>query len=95
MKNTFLSFHFKSFFVLKIFRFLFWIAGHVRKWLDKKTNVNFKFYDNSFLEILSISLDQQAEILYSLFLLYVSVEDDQNILKLSCWPLAFDSFKAF
>ena len=95
MKNTFLSFHFKSFFVLKIFQFLFWIVGHIRKWLDKKTKVNFKVYDHSFLQILSISLDQQAEVLYSLFLLYVSVEDDQNILKLRCWPLTFDSFKAF
>ena len=95
MNNTFLSFHFKSFFVLKIFQFLFWIVGHVRKWLDKKIKVNFKIYDNWFFEILSISLDQQAEVLYSLFLLYVSVEVDQNVLKLRCWTLAFDSFKAF
>ena len=32
---------------------------------------------------LSISLDQQPEILGGLFLLYVQVEDYQNILKLS------------
>ena len=33
---------------------------------------------------LSISLDQQPEISYCLFLLYVQVEDYQNILKLRC-----------
>ena len=33
---------------------------------------------------LSISLDQHCDILYSLFLLYVQVEDYQNILKLRC-----------
>ena len=33
---------------------------------------------------LSISQDQQSEDPYSLFLLYVPVEDYQNILKLRC-----------
>ena len=33
---------------------------------------------------LTISLDHQSEILYSLFLLYVQVEDNQYILKLRC-----------
>ena len=33
---------------------------------------------------LSISQDQQSEILYSLFLLFVQVEDYQDILKLRC-----------
>ena len=33
---------------------------------------------------MSISLDQQPEISFSLFLLYVHVEDYQNILKLRC-----------
>ena len=33
---------------------------------------------------LSISLDQQSEVSYSLLLLYVQVEDYQNILKLRC-----------
>ena len=33
---------------------------------------------------LSIALDQQSEISYSLFLLHVQVEDYQNILKLRC-----------
>ena len=33
---------------------------------------------------LSMSLDQQLEILYNLFLLYVQVDDYQNILKLRC-----------
>ena len=44
---------------------------------------------------LSISLDQQSEISYSLFLLYVQVEDYQNILKLRCQPLALTSYKTF
>ena len=43
--------------------------------------------------LLSISLDQQSEILYS-FLFYVQFKDSQNILKLRCWPLAFTSYKA-
>ena len=34
-------------------------------------------------------LDQQFEIPYSLFWLYAQVKDYQNILKLTCWPLAF------
>ena len=33
---------------------------------------------------LSISLDQQHEVSYSLFLLLVQIEDYQNILKLMC-----------
>ena len=43
---------------------------------------------------LSITLDQQPEISYSLCLYYVQVKDYQNILKLRCWPLAFTSYKA-
>ena len=44
MKN---AFHFtsKAVFVLKIFKFLSWLFGHVAKRLDKKDKVNFKFYD--------------------------------------------------
>ena len=41
---------------------------------------------------LSISLDQQSKVLYSLFSLYVQVEGYRNILKLSCRPLHFASF---
>ena len=44
---------------------------------------------------LSMSLDQQSEVSDSLFLLYVQVEDYQNILKPKCWPLAFTSYKVF
>ena len=40
---------------------------------------------------LSISMDQYSKVLFSLFLLYAN----QNILKLSCRPLAFTSYKAF
>ena len=44
MKNDF-YFTSKAFFVLKIFKFLSWLFGHVAKRLDKKDKVNFKFYD--------------------------------------------------
>ena len=43
---------------------------------------------------LSIPLDQQSKVLYGLFFI-CQVEDYPNILKLSCKPLAFTSFKAF
>ena len=36
---------------------------------------------------LSISLDQQSKVLYSLFLLYVQVEVYVSLLKLRCRPL--------
>ena len=42
---------------------------------------------------LSISLDQQSEILNSLFLLSVQVKVYQNILKLQCWLLDFILYK--
>ena len=42
---------------------------------------------------LSISLDQQSEILNSLFLLSVQVKVYQNILKLGCWLLDFILYK--
>ena len=44
IKNGFI-FMSKSLFVLKIFKFLSWLFGHVAKRLDKKDKVNFKFYD--------------------------------------------------
>ena len=46
---------------------------------------------------LSVSLDQYSKGSYSLFLCYAicQVEDYQNILKLSCKPLAFTLYKAF
>ena len=44
MKNAF-YFTSKAFFVLKIFKFLSWLFGHVSKRLDKKDKVNFKFYN--------------------------------------------------
>ena len=44
MKNAF-YFTLKALFVLKIFQFLSWLFGHVRKRLDKKDYVNFKIYD--------------------------------------------------
>ena len=44
--------------------------------------------------ILSVSLDQQSEMLLSLSFLYVQVEVYQNILKLRCWPPVFAIYKA-
>ena len=44
MKNAF-YFTSKALFVLKIFKFLSWLFGHVSKRLDWKDKVNFKFYD--------------------------------------------------
>ena len=35
----------KAPFVLRIFKFLSWLFGHVEKRLDQKDNTNFKFYD--------------------------------------------------
>ena len=43
---------------------------------------------------LSVSLDQQSEVSYRLFILYLQVEDYQNILKLWCSPFPFTSYKA-
>ena len=43
---------------------------------------------------LSISLDQQSEMLHSLYLLYVQVEVCQNKSKLKCLTLAFTLYKA-
>ena len=44
---------------------------------------------------MSISLDQQPEVSYCLFLSYLSVEGPQNILKLRYRSLAFALYKAF
>ena len=44
---------------------------------------------------LSIYLDHQSEILYSLFLSYVYMNVYQNIVKLWCWSIALALFKAF
>ena len=44
MKNAF-YFTSKALFILKIFKFLSWLFGHVAKRLDKKVKVVFKFYD--------------------------------------------------
>ena len=44
MKNAF-NFTLKAFFVLRVFKFLFFLFGHVEKRLDLKDKVNFKIYD--------------------------------------------------
>ena len=44
MKNAF-YFILKVLLVLKIFKFLSWLFGHVQKWLDQKDKVNFEIYD--------------------------------------------------
>ena len=38
-------FTFKTLLVVKIFKFLSWIFGHVEKRFDQKDKVNFKIYD--------------------------------------------------
>ena len=35
----------KALFVLKIFKFLYWLFGYIEKRFDKKAKVNFKIYD--------------------------------------------------
>ena len=35
----------KVLFIPKIFKYLSWIFGHVKKWLDYKEKVNFEIYD--------------------------------------------------
>ena len=45
MINNALNFILKAFFVLKIFKFLFWLFGYVKKRLDQKYKVNFNIYD--------------------------------------------------
>ena len=46
-KNEENAFYFTSraLFILKVFKFSFWLFGQVAKWLDKKDKVNFNFYD--------------------------------------------------
>ena len=44
MKNAF-YFILNALFVLKIFKFLSWLFGHVEKRLDQKDKVNFEIYD--------------------------------------------------
>ena len=44
LKNTF-CFVWEALFVLKIFRFLSWLFGHVEKRLDQKDGVNLNIYD--------------------------------------------------
>ena len=44
VKNAF-YFTLKAFFILKIFKFLSWLFGHVSKRRDYKDKVNFKFYN--------------------------------------------------
>ena len=44
---------------------------------------------------LSVSVDDQSEMLQNLFLLYDQVEAYQNIFKLRYWPFVFTPYKAF
>ena len=44
IKNVF-YFILKALFVLKVFKFLSWLSGHVEEQLDYKDKVNFKIYD--------------------------------------------------
>ena len=44
MTNNVFDFALKALFVLKIFKFLSWLFGHVEKWLYRKVKVNYKIY---------------------------------------------------
>ena len=44
MKNVF-HFILKAFFVLKTFKFLYWLFAYVKKRFDQNDTVNFKIYD--------------------------------------------------
>ena len=44
MKNAF-YFTLKALFVLKIYKFLSWLFGHVKKRVDEKGKVNFRIFD--------------------------------------------------
>ena len=43
MKNAF-HFTLKALFAIKIFKFLSWLFGYAKKWLDYKSTFNFKIY---------------------------------------------------
>ena len=55
MKNAF-YFTLKSLFVLKIFKFLSWLFGHVEKLVDYKYKINFKVYDVTTWETVGIPI---------------------------------------
>ena len=56
MKNDF-YFTFKALFFLSIFKFLYWVFGHVGKWLYQKDMVNFKIYDvTTWLKIIAVHI---------------------------------------
>ena len=46
-EKDFLFFYFvwKALSILKMFKFLFWLFGHVGKWLDNKAKFIFKIHD--------------------------------------------------
>ena len=46
MKNDF-NFTSKALFVLEVFKFLSELCDHLAKQLDKKDQINFKFYDDT------------------------------------------------
>ena len=81
-------------------KFLQLIENNIRNIFIRKLYAKFedKLIPDPFLKNENwayLSLDQQSEILYSIFLLYIQVEDYRNILKLTSWPLAFTSYQAF
>ena len=81
-------------------KFLQLIENNIRNIFIRKLYAKFeeKLIPDPFLKNENwayLSLDQQSEILYNIFLLYIQVEDYRNILKLTSWPLAFTSYQAF
>ena len=64
MKNAF-YFTLKAPFVLKTFKFLYWIFDQVEKRLDLKDKVNFKIYDATAWETNNCNIYIQPNILRS------------------------------
>ena len=69
---------------------MFFLKNHTQ-------NVVERLVPDSFIKKskLSISMDQQSQMLQSFFFLYVQVEVYQNILEVRYWLLTFTLYKAF
>ena len=93
IKNAF-YFILKALFVLKIFRFLSWLFGHVNKLLEKKYKVNFKIYDVTTSLTHNCNTDI-AQYLTKLIIKTKLIEyNERNIfLQKSCWKWSREKFQ--
>ena len=89
----------KVLYVLQMLKFVFLHVLNVRNIFLEKSYTKYGREKSPTLfskeSLLTLSLNQLSEISYSLLLLYIQVEDYQNILKLRYWSLAFTTCKAF